>query len=216
MSDPDLSRIGQTQGGMSHGDKRVCPILPLACVTWTPRCGFYRDLLGFEVVRDEVQATRGTVLPALYQEPHDQRRVATLYWKKGPYEAFLVLSEHSDKPASGEPIKLDQIGIHHYAFWVENLPQVYEELKAKGADFVRAADPSPKQQTATLTVPSCATRTAFWSSLTSWWQTNRQPEEVRMTQPYALTIATAAERIRTQQLSPVTHGPILFEPPGAA
>ena len=97
---------------------------------------FYRDLLGFEVVRDEVQATQGTVLPALYQEPHDQRRVATLYWKKGPREAFLVLSEHSDKPVSGEPIKLDQIGIHHYAFWVENLPQVYAELKAKGADFV--------------------------------------------------------------------------------
>ena len=84
---------------------------------------FYRDLLGFEVVRDEVQATQGTVLPALYQEPHDQRRVATLYWKKGPREAFLVLSEHSDKPVSGEPIKLDQIGIHHYAFWVENLPR---------------------------------------------------------------------------------------------
>ena len=99
---------------------------------------FYRDLLGFEVVRDEVQATQGTVLPALYKEPHDQRRVATLYWKKGPYEAFLVLSEHSDKPVSGEPIKLDQIGIHHYAFWVENLPQVYEELKAKGAAFVVA------------------------------------------------------------------------------
>lgn len=97
---------------------------------------FYRDLLGFEVVRDEVQSTQGTVLPALYQEPHDQRRVATLYWKKGPREAFLVLSQHSDKPVSGAPIKLDQIGIHHYAFWVENLPQVYEELKAKGADFV--------------------------------------------------------------------------------
>ena len=97
---------------------------------------FYRDLLGFEVVRDEVQATQGTVLPALYKEPHDRRRVATLYWKKGPREAFLVLSEHSDKPVSGEPIKLDQVGIHHYAFWVENLPQVYAELKAKGADFV--------------------------------------------------------------------------------
>ncbi len=97
---------------------------------------FYRDLLGFELVRDEVQATHGTVLPALYKEPHAQRRVATLYWKKGQHAAFLVLSEHSDKPVSGEPIKLDQIGIHHYAFWVENLPQVYEELKAKGADFV--------------------------------------------------------------------------------
>ena len=30
-------------------------------------------------------------LPALYQEPHDQRRVATLYWKKGPHEAFFGL-----------------------------------------------------------------------------------------------------------------------------
>ncbi len=97
---------------------------------------FYRDLLGFEVARDEVQATQGTVLPALYKEPHDQRRVVTLYWKKGLHEAFLVLSEHSDKPASGEAIKLDQIGIHHFAFWVENLPQVYEELRARGADFV--------------------------------------------------------------------------------
>ena len=53
--------------------------------------GFYRDLLGFEVVRDEVQSTQGTVLPALYKEPHDQRRVATLYWKKGPHEAFFGL-----------------------------------------------------------------------------------------------------------------------------
>ena len=56
--------------------------------------------------------------------------------KKAPTRHFWSSSEHSDKPVSGEPIKLDQIGIHHYAFWVENLPQVYEELKAKGADFV--------------------------------------------------------------------------------
>ena len=97
---------------------------------------FYRDLLGFEVVRDEVQSTKGTVLPALYKDPHEQRRVATLYWKRGKDEAFLVLSEHSDKPVSGEPIKLDQIGVHHFAFWVDNLPAVYEELKGKGAEFV--------------------------------------------------------------------------------
>ncbi|MBV1879829.1 MAG: VOC family protein [Pseudomonadales bacterium] len=99
---------------------------------------FYSDLLGFEVVRDEIQQTKGSVLPALYKDAHDQRRVVTLYWKKGPNESFLVLSEHSDKPVSGEPIKLDQIGIHHFAFWVEDLPAVYEELKAKGAEFVLA------------------------------------------------------------------------------
>ncbi len=97
---------------------------------------FYRDLLGFQVVRDEIQKTSGTVLPALYKDPHDRRRAVTLYWKRGKEEAFLVLSEHTDKPVSGEPIKLDQIGIHHFAFWVQDLPKVYEELKAKGADFV--------------------------------------------------------------------------------
>ena len=82
---------------------------------------FYHDLLGFEIVRDEVQSTQGTVLPAVYHEPHDQRRVATLYWKKGKHAAFLVLSEHSDKPVSGEPIKLDQIGIHHFLISLPNL-----------------------------------------------------------------------------------------------
>ena len=97
---------------------------------------FYRDLLGFEVRRDEVQETRGTVLPALYKDPHAHRRVVTLYWKKEKGEAFLVLSEHNDKPVSGEPIKLDQIGIHHFAFWVDDLPHVYADLTAKGADFV--------------------------------------------------------------------------------
>lgn len=97
---------------------------------------FYRDLLGFQVRRDEVQKTKGTVLPALYKDPHEQRRVVTLYWRKGKEEAFLVLSEHTDKPVSGGALKLDQIGIHHFSFWVQDLPKVYEELKAKGADFV--------------------------------------------------------------------------------
>ena len=99
---------------------------------------FYRDLLGFEVVRDEIQETSGSILPALYKEAHTHRRVASLFWQKGKDQAFLVLSEHSDKPVSGEAIKLDQIGVHHFAFWVEDLPAVYEELKMRGAEFVVA------------------------------------------------------------------------------
>lgn len=97
---------------------------------------FYRDSLGFEVVRDEIQPTAGTVLPALYKTAHRERRVATLYWQRAKGSAFLVLSEHSDKPVSGEPIKLDEIGIHHVGFWVEDVPAVYQELKAKGVEFV--------------------------------------------------------------------------------
>ena len=99
---------------------------------------FYRDMLGFSVVRDELQSTQGTVLPALYKEEHAERRVATLYWDTRPGAAFLVLSEHSDKPVEGEAIRLDQIGIHHYALWVKDLPEVYQELKAKGVQFVVA------------------------------------------------------------------------------
>ena len=97
---------------------------------------FYRDTLGFEVVRDEVQATHGTVLPALYKTAHAERRVATLYWNRVKGGAFLVLSEHADKPVSGEPIKLDEVGIHHVGFWVEDLPAVHDALKAKGVEFV--------------------------------------------------------------------------------
>ena len=97
---------------------------------------FYRDLLGFEVVRDEVQSTQGTVLPALYQEPHDQRRVATLYWKNGSSTTQIEISLRTLDNRQRRDRSNEQNRIHHYAFWVENLPQVYEELKAKGADFV--------------------------------------------------------------------------------
>ncbi len=95
---------------------------------------FYRDLLGFRVVRDEIQETQGTVLPALYKDPHERRRVVTLRWKEGKEEAFLVLSEHTDRPVSGEAIKLDQIGIHHFALWVEDVEGTYRDLCARGAE----------------------------------------------------------------------------------
>lgn len=97
---------------------------------------FYRDVLGFEVVRDERQPTAGTVLPALYRQEHAERRVATLYWERAKGAAFLVLSEHNDRPARGEAIKLDEVGIHHVGFWVEDLAEVHAELVAKGVDFV--------------------------------------------------------------------------------
>ncbi len=96
---------------------------------------FYRDTLGFELVRDEVQPTAGTVLPALYRNEHAERRVATLYWERAVGAAFLVLSEHNDKPVHGEAIKLDDVGIHHVGFWVEDLDAVHGELKARGVEF---------------------------------------------------------------------------------
>ena len=97
---------------------------------------FYRDLLGFKVVRDEEQQAEGTVLPALYRHIHEKRRVTTLYWKAGEGESFLVLSEQKDGKVTGAPIKLDEIGIHHVSFWVKDLNQLYGELKARGVPFL--------------------------------------------------------------------------------
>ena len=116
-------------------DTRGVAHIALGVLDMERSLAFYRDVLGFEVVRDEVQPTGGTVLPALYRQSHESRRVATLYWKQGRGEAFLVLSEHSDKPVSGQAIKLDEIGIHHVSFWVEDLDAVHAELSSRGVDF---------------------------------------------------------------------------------
>ena len=69
---------------------------------------FYRDQLGFQVVRDEVQKTKGTVLPAVYKDSHEERRVATLYWKRGKEEAFHDEPPFLSTVALGEGGRLQQ------------------------------------------------------------------------------------------------------------
>ncbi len=36
---------------------------------------------------------------------------------------------------SGQPIKLDEIGIHHVSFWVDDLDAVYADLVSQGIEF---------------------------------------------------------------------------------
>ncbi len=93
---------------------------------------FYRDLLGLRVMRDNPEENTGA-MPALFHDPQrgQQRRGVYLRWQDGPDAAFLVLSEHPGAP-SGAAIKLDQVGIHHFSFWVEDLQAVYERVRAAG------------------------------------------------------------------------------------
>jgi catechol 2,3-dioxygenase-like lactoylglutathione lyase family enzyme len=42
---------------------------------------------------------------------------------------------HPGDQPDGEPIKLDQIGVSHYAFTVDDLPGLAEELMAKGVEI---------------------------------------------------------------------------------
>jgi catechol 2,3-dioxygenase-like lactoylglutathione lyase family enzyme len=97
---------------------------------------FYRDLLGLQVMRDNRAENTGG-MPALFHDPQrgQQRRGVYLRWQEGPDAAFLVLSEHPGPP-SGVAIKLDQVGIHHFSFWVEDLQAVYERVRAAGVPIL--------------------------------------------------------------------------------
>ena len=47
-------------------------------------------------------------------------------------QPFLVITSHPGDDVGGEPIKLDQKGISHISFEVENVKSYAEELIAKG------------------------------------------------------------------------------------
>ena len=83
--------------------------------------GFYRDLLGLKVDLDRIE--RGGT--------PDERRAVYLRWEDGPDSTFIVLGQ-TKTIIPGEPLKMNQLGYHHYAFWVEDLEETLEKLKAAG------------------------------------------------------------------------------------
>lgn len=95
---------------------------------------FYRDLLGLRVTLDAIENVGG--LPSLFRDPQKgKRRAVYMRWEDGPEASFIVLSAPVGPP-SGEPIKLDQVGIHHFAFWVKDLRAKVEKLKAAGVPIL--------------------------------------------------------------------------------
>jgi catechol 2,3-dioxygenase-like lactoylglutathione lyase family enzyme len=92
---------------------------------------FYRDLLGLETMLDTVEefGERG------------KRRAVYMRWGSGAGGGFLVLSqtlarEPSGKPTSaataGRPLRLNQVGIHHFSFWVDDLRERVARLQERG------------------------------------------------------------------------------------
>src|SRR5580704_14827610 len=97
---------------------------------------FYRDLLGLKVCLDTMEKIGG--LKALFASPvRGQRRAVYLRFEDGPHSSFIVLSQN---PAEvlGDAIKLDQVGVHHFAFWVDDLRERVEKLKAAGVPILVA------------------------------------------------------------------------------
>jgi catechol 2,3-dioxygenase-like lactoylglutathione lyase family enzyme len=95
---------------------------------------FYRDLLGLEVGYDQMQPIGG--MANLYANPQKgQRRAAHLHYGKAESRGFLVLTEMPGG-TPGEAIKLDEVGISHFSWWVDDIRAIYEKLKAAGVKIL--------------------------------------------------------------------------------
>ncbi|MBV9662025.1 MAG: VOC family protein [Acidimicrobiales bacterium] len=102
---------------------------------------FYRDLMGMQVTLDRME---GREHPAGEPPPPDagglnrysarRRRAVYLRWDLDPQTMFVVLSAPS---AVGDelPLRLDQLGIHHFGFWVNDLERRAEVLASVGVRF---------------------------------------------------------------------------------
>jgi hypothetical protein len=71
-------------------------------------------------------------MPTLHAKPETgKRRAVNLRYGKGPGRGFLVLSERPGG-TPGEAIKLDEVGISHFSWWVDDLRAIHDKLKAAG------------------------------------------------------------------------------------
>ena len=97
---------------------------------------FYRDILGMRVTHDQVQDTVqrfGERQAHLYQQSRKSRRVVHLrYGDSGDTTPSLVMTTHPGDDVSGDPIKLDHVGISHLAFTVSDPNALARDLQAKG------------------------------------------------------------------------------------
>lgn len=105
---------------------------------------FYRDLLGLTVrlhTTQEMARRPGAESAEMYQRPRESRTVANV-WFDDPdtTQPFLVLTSHPGSEVEGDPIKLDQIGISHISFGVQDVRAYAEELMAKGVSLAGTLD----------------------------------------------------------------------------
>lgn len=96
---------------------------------------FYRDILGMEVVFDQVQDTTTGGLPHVYKQARQTRRTVHLKFGQDNTNPRLVVTSHPSEDPDGNPIKLDQVGLSHYSFSVPDTKALMAELTAKGVQL---------------------------------------------------------------------------------
>ena len=95
---------------------------------------FYRDALGMNVLGDRpTDPTEGGRLHN-YKHKRTARRWVSLSFGEGKSPTLTLTSHPGDQP-DGEPILLDEVGISHISFGVEDVKGLAEELMAKGVEL---------------------------------------------------------------------------------
>lgn len=91
---------------------------------------FYRDILGCEVVT--TQEKEGGYLAAIVGYPDAHVKMAHLRLPGDGHviELFQYVAPAGEHP----PLEVRNVGASHLCFLVDDLPRVYEELRAKGVD----------------------------------------------------------------------------------
>jgi catechol 2,3-dioxygenase-like lactoylglutathione lyase family enzyme len=95
---------------------------------------FYRDLLGLRVTLDTMERIGGTG-PLFAKPQKGERHAVYMRFEDGPHASFIVLSQNPGE-ASGQPLKIDQVGLHHFSFWVDDLRERIEKLRSAGVKIL--------------------------------------------------------------------------------
>lgn len=89
---------------------------------------FYRDLLGLRVDADQPEDV------ARRAGPPNKRRAVYLRFDDGPHASFVVLDQQLDHPHQNDPLRPFDIGVHHFSFWVDDLADIVERMRADGVN----------------------------------------------------------------------------------
>jgi len=95
---------------------------------------FYRDMLGMKVLGDRFTDPGEGGRPHNYRHRRKTRRWVSLSYGEDATPT-LTLTSHPGEEPDGQPILLDQIGITHFSFAVNDVKGLAEELIARGVEL---------------------------------------------------------------------------------
>lgn len=91
---------------------------------------FYRDALGMTVSLDATEER-----DASGDLPANRRRGVYLRWRDGSAESFVVLDQQ-ESVGTPSPRRFEELGIHHYGFWVTDVDEIVARARALGEDVM--------------------------------------------------------------------------------